>query len=550
MDAEEISFINIMEISLIRRKILEYIPSFKDITCLASTCWELNKIIKNVKITRDLHFYFNDKIDIAFAKIDDIVRLTEGHIDVQEESKFEDCAFMEKFNFRNNGGQKDEKLNIDKFICDNTVRISLLNIYGEVSSEKYVQFITKLAQQYKINSEERRNLTILKLHDQRYGSKFNALLHVLPYLHHENINTIIIPIRFFSIDLIKYDGFLNNLFDGFPKLYRLGIDLSFRSNIYNNFSHNKNAIDKIMKQLSKKKNASIYFYKYDGSFFRTVYYFLVFFKIAMKYGIKVTMEDRTLLQLKERGISDILMNHDYPLERCVTASVNRIDFLDSSSYDCFRRMRCYENLKMVSLVFSYNLYLCSLEKDFKAFGDIQSLNNLKKVIAIELTFVKHHDGIDEDEIEIFHKNVKYLIQLLPRSVERLQLFGIPKLNYDLTRTIRRHMKNIEVLSLCNVSIEETDCLSVFKKLQVVSIRSDIPIKIPDSVKLFAIYTRESAEQDIIKKLTNEYSKKFSKKLTDNRGRDIFFNDINDWKCYNHMLRMEYSFYDEYMYFDR
>uniref|UniRef100_A0A0K0EYY7 Glycosyltransferase family 1 protein n=1 Tax=Strongyloides venezuelensis TaxID=75913 RepID=A0A0K0EYY7_STRVS len=118
------------------------------------------------------------------------------------------------------------------------------------------------------------------------------------------------------------------------------------------------------------------------------------------------MEDKTLLHLKEHGIFDILMHHNYPLERYVTACANRIHF----------------------------------------------------------------------------------------------------------------------------SNPKTDCFSVFKKLQVVSFHNNVPIKIPDNVKLNAIYTRESAEKDVNQKITNEYSKKFSKKLTDNRRRDIFFNYINNWKC--------------------
>uniref|UniRef100_A0A0K0EYY4 Uncharacterized protein n=1 Tax=Strongyloides venezuelensis TaxID=75913 RepID=A0A0K0EYY4_STRVS len=108
-------------------------------------------------------------------------------------------------------------------------------------------------------------------------------------------------------------------------------------------------------------------------------------------------------------------------------------------------MRYYENLKYVSSTFRYSLYDRSLEEDFKVFGNIQSLNNLKKVVGFELTFIKHHDGISKYKIEICHTNVKYLIQLLPKSVEGLQLFGIPNLNHDFTRTF----KNIrQILKFC------------------------------------------------------------------------------------------------------
>uniref|UniRef100_A0A0K0EYY3 Uncharacterized protein n=1 Tax=Strongyloides venezuelensis TaxID=75913 RepID=A0A0K0EYY3_STRVS len=210
MGTEEILFINII---------------FKDILCIASTCLKLKKIIKNQKVTRDKNSEFFDKIDVIFAKIEDIVRLTGGHIDDQEKSKFEDCIFIKKFDLLDYGGRKDEKYNIDRFIRDNIIRISFANMVRKLSSEKYVSFIKKLVQQYIINSEERKNLTILKLQDiERFGSCL-SLLHVLAYIHHENINTIIMPIKFFAINVTKYSGLLNNLFDNFPKLYRLGIGL-------------------------------------------------------------------------------------------------------------------------------------------------------------------------------------------------------------------------------------------------------------------------------------------------------------------------------------
>uniref|UniRef100_A0A0N5BVA8 Aminotran_1_2 domain-containing protein n=1 Tax=Strongyloides papillosus TaxID=174720 RepID=A0A0N5BVA8_STREA len=537
MDARKISLINIMEVSLIRKKILEYIPSFKDIICLASTCLDLNQIIKNEKITRGVTFEFYDKIDIIFAKTDDIIRYIGEHIDFEEESKFEDCAFLENFSFINSGGNNDEKLNIDRFVCDNTVRISFTNMAREISNEEYVPFISTLSQQYNINYGERKDSRTLKLHDKESSGNCLLLIHVLSYLYHENINTIIIPVNFFSIDITKYSELLNNLFDGFPKLYKLGIHSSFNYNINHNFSHNKYAIDKIMRQLSRRKYATIHLICFNGQNPRTIDYFLVFFEIAIKYGIKVIMDETTLLMLKKRNISDILWHLNYPIEHCVTHCVGKIGFLNSNLHDCFRRMRRYENLVVVSLIFKDSLCECLLEEELKTLGNIQSLNNLKNVIAFELIFVEHSSKLSKDKMEILHKNVRYLFQLLPESVKSLRLYGIPRLNYGITRTIDRYMPNIEVLSLYNISFEVNDCLSVFKKLQALGISNNIPTKIPDNVKFFAIHTTESTEKDIDQKLIYKYSKKFSKRLIDNKGRNIFFNDIDDFRRYRHLIQM-------------
>uniref|UniRef100_A0A0K0EYX8 TIR domain-containing protein n=1 Tax=Strongyloides venezuelensis TaxID=75913 RepID=A0A0K0EYX8_STRVS len=279
MDVKEISFMNIMEVDL-------------DINCLSSTCWRLNQIITNEKITKNL-FYDCVKIDITFTAENGM----NGYVNVQEESIYE--------------VKKDENLDRDRFICNNTVEISLSTREREISGEKYLSFIKNLAEQYKINSEERRNLSILKLYNKnRYGN-WPHLLYVLAYLHHENINTIVIPITFFSHNIIEYNKLLNNLFDGFLKLYKFEICLSAYFSLSINFSHNNDAFDVIIGQLSRKKNATIYFYFNDNeSCFRNNGYFLVFFKIAMKYGIKVIIYNIALNHSKCPSISDILKHHN------------------------------------------------------------------------------------------------------------------------------------------------------------------------------------------------------------------------------------------------
>uniref|UniRef100_A0A0K0EYY0 TIR domain-containing protein n=1 Tax=Strongyloides venezuelensis TaxID=75913 RepID=A0A0K0EYY0_STRVS len=537
MGAMEISFINIMEVSLIRKKILDYIPSFKDIYCIASTCCGLNQIIKNEKVTRKITFEFFDKIDVIFAKIDDVIRYIGEHIDFEEESIFQDCAFLENFNFNDSGENEEEKLNGDIFVCDNIVKISFTNMTRELSSQEYLSFISTLSQQYKINLEERKDSTILKLRDKERSGNCLPLLHVLSYLYHENINTIIIPVNFFSIDITKHSDMLNNLFDGFPKLYKLGIHSSFSYNTNHNFSHNKKIIDKIMRQLSKKKYATIHMICFHGHNPRTVDYFLVFFEIALRYGIKVIMDETTLLQLKKRNISEILWHMNYPIEQCVTQCVGKIGFLNSNLHDCFRRIRRYENLVIVTLIFNNCVCDSLLEEEFKASGSIQSLKNLKHVIALELIFAEHSSKLSKDKLEILHRNVKYLFLLLPESIKSLRLYGIPRLNYGITSAIERNMPNIEVLSLYNVSFEVNDCLSVFKKLQVLTINDNIPTKIPDNVKFFVIHTTESIEKDVNQRLINKYSKKFSKRLMDNNGRIIFFDDVIDFRRYKNLIQI-------------
>uniref|UniRef100_A0A0K0EYZ2 Ankyrin-like protein n=1 Tax=Strongyloides venezuelensis TaxID=75913 RepID=A0A0K0EYZ2_STRVS len=118
----------------------------------------------------------------------------------------------------------------------------------------------------------------------------------------------------------------------------------------------------------------------------------------MKYGIKVTMDNETLLQLKRHNISYILEHHNYSIEQHVMTCIDVFDSLDPISHNCFRRLRYYGNLGKVYLIFKYSLYDCSLEENFKKFGYIQSLNNLEKVVGLELTFAKHHDGIRKDKI--------------------------------------------------------------------------------------------------------------------------------------------------------
>uniref|UniRef100_A0A0K0EYX7 RNA methyltransferase n=1 Tax=Strongyloides venezuelensis TaxID=75913 RepID=A0A0K0EYX7_STRVS len=279
-------------------------------------------------------------------------------------------------------------------------------------------------------------------------------------------------------------------------------------------------VDEIMRQLSKKKDATIHLDCNDDNLFScTNDYFLVLFKISMKYGIKITMDEITLLLLKKLDISNILKYLNYPIEQCVTHCIGKIDILNYKTNDCIRKMRCYENLKKITLMFKYISRDYFLNKD--DFEIIISLKNHKKVEEFELiVFTRPCKGINKT-IEILHKNIKCLIQLIRNSVKKLLLCGIPKLNHDITRTIERYMPNIEVLSLDDISFEERNCLSLFKKLKVVTISTFFPIEIPDNVNLFIIYTNQSTKNDTDQELIEEYSKKFSKRLVVGNIKNIF-----------------------------
>uniref|UniRef100_A0A0N5BVB1 F-box domain-containing protein n=1 Tax=Strongyloides papillosus TaxID=174720 RepID=A0A0N5BVB1_STREA len=536
MDSGEVSFINIMEISLIRKKILEYLSNFKDINCLASTCWKLNQIINNEKITRSIDYDFG-QINIRYVNIDDEKKL----IDVEEQYKLGSYAFIKQLYLSGKEIIESEEYNKKRFNCNDTVEISFRrNVNLSPNVLKSVPFIRKLAKQYDINCEERKNLTILKLQDVGCNTSSFFLLHVLPYLHHENMNTIIFPIRFFSNDVKRYKDLLNGIFDGFPRLYKLEIDLSLKKGYYGGCSMEKSAVDEVMKQLSKKKDATVHFTFFGDRYSRTTDYFLVFFEISMKYGVKVTLCEETLLQLEKHKISSVLKLHNCSIEHCVTHFIGRINYMCFDFHDWIGSMRRYENLEKVTLMLKINYYDKVLEKSFQAFRNTQALRNLKKVVEFELIVLRSPIPLPgkENEIEILHKNIKHLVQLLPNSAKRLLLYGIPKLTYDITRTIERYMPNIEVLSLYNISFEKSDCLSVFTRLKVVTISTSSPIEIPDNVNLFAIYTKESTKNDTDQKLIDEYSKKFSKRLIVGSIKNIFFNDINDFKHYRHLTQIE------------
>uniref|UniRef100_A0A0N5BVB2 F-box domain-containing protein n=1 Tax=Strongyloides papillosus TaxID=174720 RepID=A0A0N5BVB2_STREA len=542
MDAKKKSFINIMEVGLVRKKILGYLPNFKDIFCLASTCWHLNQIINNEKIIRNILFErraLNMEFGCIGIRTSDSLR----YIDVEEESKFIDYGFIERDDYFRGEVNRNEQSNRDILICNNTVEISFYNRESKVFERNRVSYIKKLAQHYNMRLKERKELTTLRIHHQDFNTFISMYFpHTLPYLHHENINTIIIPISYLSTSISTNNGFLNNLFDGFPKLYKIEIHIMHSRVNIEDFFRNKDAVDEIMKQLSKKNNATIHFQYFDLHCFLTEC-FLLFFTFAMKYGIKVTLCDETLYRLEYRYIYDALRVYNCPIQQCVTYCVGKFESLHFYSHDCYKRMIYYENLEKTVWEFNYSLYDCLLEQVFQVFGYRQSLRHLKKLVEVQLIFTRHYkDSINK--IEIFHRNVKFLIQLLPKSVKRLRLYGVPKLTYDITRTIKRYMPNIEVLSLCNVSFEQNDCLIVFKKLQAVAIHKDIPVKIPDSVKLFAINPKEPTENDIGQRLNDEYLDKFSKKLTNNKGRTIYFNDVIDWCYHRDLLQMEDNFYIE------
>uniref|UniRef100_A0A0N5BVB0 F-box domain-containing protein n=1 Tax=Strongyloides papillosus TaxID=174720 RepID=A0A0N5BVB0_STREA len=235
MDAEKKYVTHIMDIGLIRKKILGYLLNFKDIICIASTCWHLDQIINNEKIITYI-FYEKWKINIEFRCICNNLR----NLDVHEESKFEDYTFVKSVFLTNCEENKYEKSNRDIPICNNTVEISFI----------------------------------------------------------------------FQLLALRIEFLIRSLFNKFE-----------------NFFCNKNAVDEIMRQLSNKNNATIHFKYFDVLDISLVTgRFLVIFTFAMKYGVKVTLCEETLLKLRYRYIYDALRIRNCSIEQCVRYCLGNLIF--------------------------------------------------------------------------------------------------------------------------------------------------------------------------------------------------------------------------------
>uniref|UniRef100_A0A0N5BI15 Doublecortin domain-containing protein n=1 Tax=Strongyloides papillosus TaxID=174720 RepID=A0A0N5BI15_STREA len=85
----------------------------------------------------------------------------------------------------------------------------------------------------------------------------------------------------------------------------------------------------------------------------------------------------------------------------------------------------------------------------------------------------------------------------------------------ITRKLNKYMPNIKMLTFYDGEFEDSNCLNVFKNLEIFVIRANPDIEIPRTIKLFVVvgdgyYYNSDLSKNVVKKLVERYSGRFTR----------------------------------------
>uniref|UniRef100_A0A0N5BSY5 F-box domain-containing protein n=1 Tax=Strongyloides papillosus TaxID=174720 RepID=A0A0N5BSY5_STREA len=235
-----ISFVTLMGISLLRKKLLQYIGSFDDLENLSKTCRWMNYYVQIESIKRGVYFY-NDYNKIYVSAKEGISKGLDPYnleeLEITKADNFYDSLdFLEKYtnefiSFYNHTTFDYEK----DFIQIN--KNDIVNMKKKISDE--INLI--------LNCVIRKDAKIFEFtNDLR--KKSLLILYLLMHMNHQNIKRIKIPDTFVSCYMDKYNKEFNyGIFNGLPKFNELVINIDYNYNekpnydkVYNRFMKSMN----------------------------------------------------------------------------------------------------------------------------------------------------------------------------------------------------------------------------------------------------------------------------------------------------------------------
>ncbi|CEF62802.1 Hypothetical protein SRAE_1000107100 [Strongyloides ratti] len=520
----------VMEIGIIRKKILDHIPSFNSISNLAKTSKYLDYLIYNEKITRKMLQYF-DKQKIVI-KFEGEVSKNINKLKLEDINIIEDKEFYERLdNVKDFFGEV--------FICKSLIQINIENYVQKCREKDRKHFIKLFIDKMYLDCMVRREATNLKLSGDFHKNEY-MILHVLCYINHKNITSIRIPIYSFISSIKNYNGLKNNIFKGFPNLNELIIYGHSTDIDYINVLKNKKIIKHVLKDLSRKKNPTLILH-FAKSNYKVFDYLLVILKIAKKYKINLKSNGETifpLFKLKENKPCSYTKCNHFPME-VITSYFNFEIYNSDQLLDIIVNLKCCSNLEKLELKINYNNIKEGLDKMMKSNSYILSFVQCKKLRKIKLDF-NGYCGKENIEDQLFCQDLEYLISMMPKTIEKLELNYAYNLTTKTTKILNEYLPNIKLLIMNNVSYKDFDCLKEFTNLQGLISNQNLPILLPRKLKLLTIKNNNTMDGQKIKHIQIEFikifSEIFSKHLQYNKDYYIFFDDIRQWYMYKHLIQ--------------
>uniref|UniRef100_A0A0N5BSZ0 F-box domain-containing protein n=1 Tax=Strongyloides papillosus TaxID=174720 RepID=A0A0N5BSZ0_STREA len=518
----------LVTVSIIRRKILEYLPSFYDISSLAKASRYIDYLIYNDNITRDILEY-PDKQNIVITNKD-------GVFENKSRQKLRNITFVEDDKFY---GRIDSARHFygETFIKKNLITINIQNEIQKCRRKDRILFIKKLVEEMRLNCHVRKNSSTLNLTGNFFSNGY-ILFHTLYYMKHGNVTSIQIPIHCFMAKFRKYNGLKSNIFKGFPKLNKLIFYNNSNINDYQDILKNKNIIKGVLRSFSRKKNPTLVIQCKENSC-RILDYILTILHFGNKYNIKIKCDGQFLFPLFRRN-----SNENCSFLRCVHFPMGEITHYfyyeltnATEFFDIMLNLKCYRNLEELELKFMYS----NIKESIGQFCESKSFNspfvhckNLKK---IKFDFSEYHN---EDNFDTFSKDLEYLASLMPTTIEKIELTNANNLSTETIQVMDKYMPNIKLLIMNNGSYKDCDCLSGFQNLQAIISNKNHAIILPRSLKLLAI-KNDNSQKDlnsthIHEELVKIFSEIFKKCLHSSKEQFIFFDDIKYWDKYKCVIQ--------------
>uniref|UniRef100_A0A0N5BUN2 F-box domain-containing protein n=1 Tax=Strongyloides papillosus TaxID=174720 RepID=A0A0N5BUN2_STREA len=530
MDAtEKLSFIDLMKVDGVRKSILQYVVKLNDIENLAKTCRYLDLLISEDSIRRDIKWLFDDHYVTINCKpgLDEVYQLPIlERINIIKDNR--SCKTLEE------GSQYYGETVIYK----NRIIFNVDLDVGTYIGEEHVSLLQTIAGEFMLNHQLRSDVENLHFRCGCSVQQRSLLLECLSYLNHGSVKRIELPIGILQdcYGLRDRDVRIRDTFQGFPNLNELLFYVPPDRSPYSGSFGNGSTIKYLIKNLAKKRNATVIFSNVHPNNSALVRNVQKIYGFCSRQGVQIKLEfDSGYLDIRQ--IFKTITGRDntqFSINNLVTFDAQVIG--NSKSFlKCMKTFSSYDNLETLKL----SLYYFNIDEDTKdtCMLDLKrySLRNCRKLKKVTLYYLESSGKSGEYSEKMLGNNLMFFGSLMPDTVERLELFNGYHLSSQITETLSYHMPNIKMLTFYDGAFKDSECLNAFRNLKVFITNGNPIIEIPESIRLFVVGQRYfySGDQskNFYRELVKRYSERFLKYLHDTTGKYIFFNDITQWKKY-------------------
>uniref|UniRef100_A0A0K0DXG5 F-box domain-containing protein n=1 Tax=Strongyloides stercoralis TaxID=6248 RepID=A0A0K0DXG5_STRER len=533
---KELLFMDIMNIELIRSTVIKKIHSCRDIENLSRTCKLIKYYIDEEKINKKMLCYED------FQSVGSKFKENPSEDVNEEELRY---IKFETINDSNKVMSDVRQFPGEPILFKNRIVLYLNDSLESFRENEHELFLKKLIEEVNLNDKLREDAEILELLTHFPGNEYLAL-DLLRYVTHNKIRIIQIALDAFVSSRDQYRRLNYDIFSGLPQFHELAIYDPSTDEDYNEIMESKEVVEEIIKLLSKRKNATL---DLLGLFWETELtdFIIMLFQMATKYKIKIKYRfDNYYLFDNSHNIFSNFLYFNSPISECAGCIVITIS-CGEQFCNVIENLKLFRNLEKLQIRFGLFDIKEYVTKTGKLNSSNLTLKNCKKLktIGFESQFTYVDYTVDDQFLSIVCNNLMYLSSLMPSTVERLELSNCWNITKDTTMILSEYMPNIKFIISELVSYKDSDCLSVFSKLQAYISHVNDPIVIPKTVKLLVIGHRDIKDDDrpVAQQLLKNYYQRFSKCLYNTKEEYIFFNNIRCWNIYKKFVQE--SFHEQY-----